>query len=363
MSVELQGWLGAGAGVTRRMVRVSKHGHPFLYFPPERSLALRSLDLYPPQRPAARAARAGLRALCGLGLARRLPATPFTFPTDSPATAFLADVGRSGTEPPHLAILAGNPSTPGRRYILLIYGRDGHPAAAVKVGLNERAAALVRQEAEALKTIADRTAIAPQVLALHESGTACAAALEHIAGHAPTRAAADDLARVLTPWVDTRHSVTARDIPAWRRLIEACSSSALVQTIRQRLEPAPLRPVLYHGDFAPWNVKVQTDGSWRVLDWERGELTGMPCWDWFHYHVQVGLLVDRLEVATHAQAVDRLLDDPVFCRHAETAGVRKVIRELFLAYLLYSTHLIGPKESLPAKQALLDTLTAKWKTG
>jgi hypothetical protein len=268
-----------------------------------------------------------------------------------------------GEEPPQLAIIAGNPFAPGRRYILLLYERDGHPAAVVKVGLTAHAAALIRQETNALQAIAARTNIAPRVLATHECGNARAVALEHLAGHAPNRAAAGDIARVLVPWIDTRRSVHAHEVPAWQRLCEAAPPQPALAAVRARIESLPFHPALYHGDFAPWNVKVQPDGTWRVLDWERGELTGMPCWDWFHHRVQVGLLVERLPTVAHARAIERLLQHREFLRYAEFAGVEGMVQEWFLAYLLYSIHIIGPKESLPGKQALFDTLAAQWKSG
>jgi hypothetical protein len=363
MSEELQGWLGAGAGVTRPMARVSKHGHPLLYFPPQRMLALQSLNLYPAQRLGARAGRAALKALCAVGLARVLPSTRITFPTDSPTAAFLRRVSGTGDEPPHLAILAGNPSALGRRYILLLYSCDDRPAVVVKVGLNPHAADLIRQESEALLTVAGLTSVAPRVLAAHESGSTLALAMEHIAGYAPLHETAKELDRVLTPWIDTRRTVTVRDVPAWNRLVKAGPLHPALADVSEHLEEATFHPVLYHGDFAPWNIKVQPDGSWRVLDWERGELTGMPCWDWFHCQVQTGLLVRRLDTEAHARHVEHWLNEPVFLAHARKANVESIHRELLLGYLDFNMRIIGPEEGLPAKRALLETLAAQWKRG
>ena len=46
-----------------------------------------------------------------------------------------------------------------------------------------------------------------------------------------------------------------------------------------RLGSRLVSSVVFHGDFAPWNIKVDRAGAWMVLDWERGELHGVPCWD------------------------------------------------------------------------------------
>ena len=73
------------------------------------------------------------------------------------------------------------------------------------------------------------------------------------------------------------------------------------------------------------------------------------------------LLVKRRPSLDIASEVERLLKNSAFDRYARHAGVHSIVQELYLAYLLYSMHIIGPKESLPVKQALLDTLTERWK--
>ena len=77
-----------------------------------------------------------------------------------------------------------------------------------------------------------------------------------------------------------------------------------------------------HGDFAPWNIKVsRADGSWLALDWERGQLAGIPGWDWFHYAIQTGILVEKLPPERVAQRLEELFNAPVFWTYAEAAGI------------------------------------------
>src|SRR5690606_25810285 len=105
-----------------------------------------------------------------------------------------------------------------------------------------------------------------------------------------------ELAKTLSDWIDRSRIVTIKEIPSWIRLTETCQASPVFQTLQRALQSAEFHPVIYHGDFAPWNIKVSRgDGSWTALDWERGELLGFPCWDWFHFHIQAWILVHRFD--------------------------------------------------------------------
>lgn len=50
---------------------------------------------------------------------------------------------------------------------------------------------------------------------------------------------------------------------------------------------------IQHGDFAPWNIRTQPDGSLFVFDWEHGEQTGFPAIDALHFGFQQAVLVTR----------------------------------------------------------------------
>ena len=78
----------------------------------------------------------------------------------------------------------------------------------------------------------------------------------------------------------------------------------------RELAEAVFHPALAHGDCAPWNAKI-SNGACTLLDWERGELAGIPGWDWFHFVIQPAVLVrhepvmkliDRLEQAVRLGA-------------------------------------------------------------
>ena len=94
------------------------------------------------------------------------------------------------------------------------------------------------------------------------------------------------------------------ETPDWARLEEACAGNSLFSVVAGELGRRSVHPAIHHGDFAPWNIKVSPAGAWTVLDWERGELTGIPGWDWFHYVIQSAILVGHLPTSALVQRVE-----------------------------------------------------------
>src|SRR5690606_35577681 len=136
----------------------------------------------------------------------------------------------------------------------------------------------------------------------------------------------------------------------------------LFQSLRQKLERAQFHPVVHHGDFAPWNIKVSTeDGAWVALDWERGELVGFPNWDWFHYRIQSWILVEHLSVTHLAENIENLLRSDALQHYAQATKTTNFLRELLLTYLLHAAEVIQPAEGLQTTRDLLNVLAKKWQ--
>ena len=102
-------------------------------------------------------------------------------------------------------------------------------------------------------------------------------------------------------------------------------------------------------------------GAWTVLDWERGELTGIPGWDWFHYVIQSAILVGHLPTSALVQRVEDLLGSEAFQQYAVRGGIVGCERELALAYLLHVVEVIKPSEGLTPTRDLLRALSACWR--
>jgi hypothetical protein len=66
----------------------------------------------------------------------------------------------------------------------------------------------------------------------------------------------------------------------------------LLRQLDADLTPLVLPSAVVHGDFAPWNVRMDR-GRLRAFDWEYGSVDGLPHLDALHHELQVGRLLDR----------------------------------------------------------------------
>jgi hypothetical protein len=287
--------------------------------------------------------------------------------TISPQDAFvkfLASLsGERGEGLPILGIFAGNPASDGQRFLLLVFDASQRPVAVVKAGLTPRAMTLVEQEERFLAAVPEKTVAVPRLRARFESSRLRALALDFVPGDSPRPRDEAALAPLLAAWVDVERTVVLSDTSDWMRLQEAAPASSLFSVVAGSLHDRKFHPAMHHGDFTPWNIKVSPTDVWTVLDWERGELTGIPGWDWFHYVIQSGILVGHLATADLAQRVESLLGSDAFRQYATRGGILGCERELVLAYLLHVVEVIKPSEGLGPTRELLKALAARWEKG
>jgi hypothetical protein len=341
-----------------------KGGHAFLFLPGNSRFARHAITLYPAQTPKARAARFVLGAALRLRLPVSLERDQWIAAADDEFLKFMS--GLVGLPPeglPTPAVLAGNPAGPGPRYVVLLDDGSLRPVVVVKAGASLEARQLIQAEAGILSRLpADLPAI-PRTLASFSSARVEALAQEYFPGDSPRTDDPHRIAAILARWVDGSHTVSLAEAPAWKRLAAVCGSSPDFVKLTKRLAHCTVRPALYHGDFVPWNIKVfPKDGSWIVLDWERGELVGIPAWDWFHYVIQRAILVRRLAVPRLIREVEALLGCERFRAYAGRAAINGIERHLVLAYLLYNNEVIRPAEGQEAARLLLEALLSRWKS-
>jgi hypothetical protein len=349
-----------GQRVELRMLR--KQGRPFLLLPCQPSPAAAALDLYPAQTPRARAARTVLRWLLRAAAPFGTEKLAFRISADDPFVKFLSALaGEQAGRLPTLGVLAGNPASDGQRFMVLVFDAHQKPVAVAKAGLSERARALIQNEEAFLAAVPPDTSGVPRLRATFASPRLRALALDFFAGDSPGARHEGALPALLVSWVDPQRTRQLSQTPDWARLESAASANELFSTVARRLSGQMIRATIQHGDFAPWNIKVSASGVWTALDWERGELAGIPGWDWFHYVVQTGILVGRLGTTDLVQRVENLLSAGVFKDYAARAGIVGCERELVLAYLLHAGEVIKPAEGLVSTRDLLRALAARWR--
>jgi hypothetical protein len=347
-----------GIEVSLRVLR--RAGQPFLLLPANRREAVATLNLYAPQIARARAAR-GLLRWC-LVLAAPWPGQRFRLNVqpDAPFWRFLTSLP-SAAPSPRFGILAGNPASPGQRFLLLCFDAEHRPCAVVKAGLTPRAHELIQCEETILASVAGKFKGIPALLATFRSGQVRAIATPFAPGRSPRQSDESVLPALLNAWVDTERTIPLSEAPAWRTLEEACAADRQFQAIASKLRFQQVHPCLQHGDFVPWNIKVSPDGGWTVLDWERGQLTGIPGWDWFHYILQTGILVKRLPTRALVRQAEQLLASDSFQDYALRTGISGIERQLLLSYLFHLVEVIQPSEGRVEARNLLTTLAEAWR--
>jgi hypothetical protein len=352
---------GTGSGVPLAMRLLRKGGKPFLLLPTQAKAAAAALELYPAQTARARLAKAAMRCLLRAGCPVGTQALTFPFAGEAPFPRFIRASDHAGSsELPCFGVLAGNPAMPSQRFLVLVFDARQQPVAVVKAGCNPAARQLIQKEAAFLASAADKSEAIPRVRARFQSEAVSALRLDYFAGHTPHPPEEGALPELLGGWVDTKSTTAIARLPDWIRLEAAAAANPSFSAIAPSLRSREIHPALYHGDFAPWNIKVGPAGKWRVLDWERGELAGLPGWDWFHYVLQTGILVERQPIPSLIERLEALLSSAAFTPYAARAGIAGLERPLVLAYLLQGVEVIQPSEGLPATRELLAALTTRW---
>ncbi|MCX6926879.1 MAG: hypothetical protein NT154_27285 [Verrucomicrobia bacterium] len=339
-----------------------RSGRPFLLLPLQPGPAAGTVALYPAQTSRARMARTLLRWLLRASLPFGTEKVSLAISPADPFVKFLSSLAGAPIEGlPLLGILAGNPHSAGQRFLLLVFDAHQKPVAVVKAGLSQQAIGLIAQEESFLAAVPAGTRAVPRLRTTFQSSRLRALALDFLAGDSPRPRHEAALPSLLESWIDPHRKVTVPATPDWARLEKAGSGNNLLPRIAKQLRGRTVLATIHHGDFAPWNIKVSAAGEWTVLDWERGELDGIPGWDWFHYIIQSAILVEHLSTLALMGRVESLLGSAAFQQYAARGGILGCERELVLAYLLHAVEVIRPCEGLAATSELLHALAARWK--
>ena len=116
---------------------------------------------------------------------------------------------------------------------------------------------------------------------------------------------------------DTRRNVAPvieRLCAELHELYQAELSEALWQQTRSLLASlGELPAVCEQRDFSPWNVLIDAQGRWNVLDWEAAELDGLPARDLIYFLTYLSFFVEGImESGEFRVAYRRLLDPTSF---------------------------------------------------
>lgn len=353
--------LGGDPSTAVEMRLVRKYDRPFLLLPSGARTAARTLALYPAQTFRARLARQALRQALRLGFLFGGERFPVSVSPSSLFVRFLSKQVSNSAGPdaaatvPPFGVLAGNPNAAGQRFIFLVFDASSRPAAVLKVGVTDEAKKLIRREKGFLSDAPDIRAI-PRLRDVFESPAAEALAMDYMEGESPRENAERKLPQVLTSWIRSAAPVPTSETRVWKELQQCCGALPLFAELANALKDKTVNPVVFHGDFAPWNIRVSADDNWTVFDWERGDQNGLPGYDWFHYLIQTRVLVAHKSTEALIGQLEQLFSSPEFQRYAGLTRIAGAERPLVMAYLLHHNEVIRPGEGLTEGKELLAAL-------
>jgi hypothetical protein len=354
-----RGEAATGEHLVMKVVR--RNGHPFLLLPGRAHAASACLSLYAAQTFKGRAARLALKCVLKLGLPIGLGTISLPFEVENDFLRFLGSLAAVSDVPieERLGVLAGNPGGTGQRLIILLFDQEFGPVMAVKAGLTPDAKQLIAKERDVLDALPASAFGKPELRSVFESESVQALALPFYPGHSPKGDQSEKIFAVLGSWISRTRSSPIVTTETWRRLRKAAGNDPLMKELEEKLGEREINLAIWHGDFAPWNIKVQHN-QWTVLDWERGEINGIPGWDWFHYEIQTAILARKEPVRTVIDKIEAFLNTSLWRDYARMAGIAAFERELLLAYLANCVRVIKPSEGLEETDNLLKALAERW---
>lgn len=305
----------------REFTILRRQGNDLLAIPRASRFSRDALGLYLPQTAKARTAKAVFSTLLHSPLASMLPARKVSI-SRTPLTEFLCSLVSGGL--PEFAVLFGNPAEPGRRFVLGVFDKDGQCPKVVKCALDQTGCDLLSGERKILKQLEGRFPNVPHVLAASttQDFEAIAMDLFPLSTAAITLSERLDLAR---RWIWPDAPVSLHSLPPWRLAVPSDQTPSDIL----------VRPVVFHGDFTPWNLR-RRGPDWTVIDWEKASIHGPPLWDLLHYEVQTGILVNRLGARALLQLVDDLVARPLTLAYLRECQAEKAAHLLVDGYFLHA---------------------------
>ena len=340
----------------RRMQR------PFLLLPASAMNVRVSLELYSAQRRRAKIWRATLPLLFKTPAAAIFQRVHFQADDGSEIVRFLSE--QSGVPVDQLrapAIKFGGLASEKSRLVLLVCDQTNRPVKVVKLGLNPEGRAATERAADLLAKVPSDTIGCIRMTGRLTTPKISAFATAYFPGESPNDDAG--METLFHSWINPEPAVPVESLDSWQELAAevAGADPAAWQVLRAALAGKTVRSTLYHGDFAPWNIRAVNSQNLQAFDWERGHLQGIPAWDWFHFIVQTSILARRLSVERVAAEVEELLQSARFEKYAAAAGISHLVKPLVLAYLLHHRWVVKPLEGGKTTAELHELLSARWQ--
>lgn len=324
---------------------VSRGGHPLLLLPVQSWAARQTLELFQPQRFAARIVVGGIRVAVALGMQRILFGRK-----DYQGGQVVLVPEMPAIHPGSCGFLLGSPDHRVKRAVACYETAEGWEVA--KVAFGDEGRQMLEREADALRAIGEMTSASPAPLGLHHGGDVAVLRMPYLEGSKLAPGESWDVCGLLNDWILDQPAQASEQFPEWRAIEKALADVTGGGSALERLAGRALVPVIRHGDFTRWNLRRQSDGRVRVIDWEWGHAGGMPGIDLVHYHAQDARLVRRLAPPDVLDFVRTELAKEEARSYLQRTGWNGDVDELILAAIAYPVGAGHQENSAVLREAL-----------
>jgi len=321
---------------------VTRKGYLLLALPRDKVAARATLKLYHPQSFLARVLMKVISCLITFSLHIFLPCRVIRIREKSPLVSIQDHSQKIG-------FLLGNATADARRAIILHASEHGYWVD--KLGLGETARLSVIDEMDVIKRLPSNHDGLPVMKAFRIEDLWASYTTPYLLGESAKKVDQPQIIDLLRSWMTMASDQTFGETRQWNEMLDYVNESkdaSLMARWEAVAEASTLKVKigLFHGDFAPWNIKMTADGAVHVMDWEHARLNGPMGWDWLHYMFQHSSLVENLPIPAvldHCRTWTSSPEGKKFLEQAGWAGHEELCLQ---CYMMYSEWIMGFDRSL-----------------
>lgn len=320
------------------MVVVKRKGWLLLALPLQRSLAMKVLLLYQPQKWRGRLLVRFLYLSILFGVYRLGPKLRVRVGDNGLMGSF-----QSGLKLKPFGFLLGSVDSKHRSMSAVTIVND--EPVVIKGGVAE-AAKSIDQEYSNLDVFATRSKYALKPIDHGRFSEGYYYVTKHIMGASPRSELQHTKSQeILKGWLIKAPKVLLGEIQPWNQMLDSYGVSEEVRKYFLKLNVSEVIAPVGHGDFVPWNIKIDESGDFHIMDWESAVEIQVPTWDMWHYWIQQWTLIDEYTALEVCAQISKWLENEGFIRYMEDAGCEGLSRELLGGYLYYSGYVQGYERS------------------
>lgn len=351
------------SGIEPRFISIPRAGKKSWLIVPAHDVRLlrAAIDMYPPHRWTGRFYKSALGWV--LPMAARWSLVGSSSLRDLNIQAVNAELESvPGYHASRIGILCSG-TGPRAKWTIKIMDDNGRAVAYARASSQPDAVAALLREADLLSDVCMTAAAvhAPKVLDQRSFDAGRSFVLIESAGPTsmlpPVLSAShfDFLARLITSEQASVEEVITKleaDLERFRHCIPQWQDIERALSLLRERAVGTMPVCIEHGDFAPWNVRSQEDGSVFALDWEHGRPDGLPWFDVLHFGFQTDYLVRHCSSSEVLANMRTTFGNPAAEQYMQVLKSNRPDQQTFVLLYLLRALVLGASDGLHSNSEL-----------